>query len=90
MFEIETKELKISEEFKDIKEIINNLKQQPLNKNNLLLSNENKDIYKEIVEDLHDNDFLTNDDYNKIHMKHVVQEKESTKIEMKKDDDFEL
>lgn len=32
----------INEESKDIKEIINNLKQQPLNKNNLLLSNENK------------------------------------------------
>ena len=33
----------INEESKDIKEIINNLKQQPLNKNNVLLSNDNKD-----------------------------------------------
>lgn len=43
-----------------------------------------------MVEDLHDNDFLTNDDYNKIHMKLVVQEKVSTKKERRKDDNFEL
>lgn len=43
-----------------------------------------------MVEDLHDNDFLTNDDYNKIHMKPVVQEKVSTKKERRKDDNFEL
>ena len=55
-----------------------------------LFDNKNQDVYKEIVKDLHDNDFLTNDDYNKIHMKPVVQEKVSTKKERKKDDDFEL
>ena len=55
-----------------------------------LFDNKNQDVYKEIVEDMHDNDFLTNDDYNKIHMKSVIQEKVSTKKEIKKDDDFEL
>ena len=55
-----------------------------------LFDNKNKDIYKEIVKDLHDNDFLTNEDYNKIYMKPIVQEKVSTKKERKKDDDFEL
>ena len=55
-----------------------------------LFGNKNQDIYKEIVEDLHDNDFLTNDDYNKIHMKPVVQEKASPKKERNKDDDFVL
>ena len=39
---------------------------------------------------MHDNDFLTNDDYNKIHMKPVAQEKVSTKKERNKDDDFVL
>ena len=55
-----------------------------------LFGNKNQDIYKEIVDDLHDNDILTNEDYNKIHMKLVVQEKVSAKKERKKDDDFEL
>ncbi len=55
-----------------------------------LFDSKNQDVYKEIVEDMHDNDFLTNDDYNKIHMKPIVQEKTSTKKERKKDDDFEL
>ena len=55
-----------------------------------LFGNKNQDIYKEIVDDLHDIDILTNEDYNKIHMKLVVQEKVSAKKERKKDDDFEL
>ena len=45
----------INEESKDIKEIINNLKQQPLNKNNLLLSNENKDKIIKYIEDIESN-----------------------------------
>ena len=49
-----------------------------------LFDNKNQDVYKEIVKDLHDNDFLTNDDYNKIHMKPVVQEKVSTKKKKKR------
>lgn len=55
-----------------------------------LFDSKNQDIYKEIVADLHDNDFLTKDDYNKIHMRTVDQEKTSTKKERKKDNDFEL
>ena len=55
-----------------------------------LFGNKNQDIYKEIVEDLHDNDFLTNDDYNKIHMKTVVEEKASAKKERRKEDSLEL
>ena len=55
-----------------------------------LFDNKNQDIYKEIVKDLHDNDFLTNQDYNKIYMKPIVQEKVSTKKGRKKDDDFAL
>ena len=55
-----------------------------------LFGNKNQDIYKEIVEDLHGNDFLTNDDYNKIHMKTVVEEKASAKKERRKEDSLEL
>ena len=45
----------INEESKDIKEIINNLKQQPLNKNNVLLSNENKDKIIKYIENIESN-----------------------------------
>lgn len=55
-----------------------------------LFGNKNQDIYKEIVDDLHDNVFFTNDDYNKIHMKTIVQEKVGTKKERKKEDSLEL
>lgn len=55
-----------------------------------LFDSKNQDIYKEIVEDLHGNDFLTNDDYNKIYMKPVVQEKTSAKKERRKEDSLEL
>lgn len=60
------------------------------NKVSGLFGNKKQDIYKEIVDDLHDNAFLTNDDYNKIYMKPVVQEKSSPKKERNKDDDFVL
>ena len=55
-----------------------------------LFENKNQDIYKEIVDDLHDNVFFTNDDYDKIHMKTIVQEKVGTKKERKKEDSLEL
>ena len=55
-----------------------------------LFDSKNQDIYKEIVDDLHDNDFLTNDDYNKIHMKTIIKEVKIDKEQKKKDDDFEL
>ena len=45
----------LNEESKDIKEIINSLKQQPLNKNNVLLSNENKDKIIKYIEDIESN-----------------------------------
>ena len=45
----------INEESKDIKEIINNLKQQPLNKNNVLLSSENKYKIIKYIEDIESN-----------------------------------
>ena len=45
----------INKESKDLKEIINNLKQQPLNKNNVLLSNENKDKIIKYIEDIESN-----------------------------------
>lgn len=45
----------INKESKAIKEIINNLKQQPLNKNNVLLSNENKDKIIKYIEDIESN-----------------------------------
>ena len=60
------------------------------NKVNGLFGNKNQDVYEEIVDDLYDNDFLDDKDYNKIHMKIIVQEKVSTKKERKKDDYFEL
>lgn len=41
-------------------------------------------LYKEIVENMRNNDFLTNDDYNEIHIKPVVQQKASTKKERTK------
>ena len=55
-----------------------------------LFDNKNQDVYKEIVGDLYDNDFLTNDDYNKIHMKTIIKEVKIDKKQKKKDDDFEL
>lgn len=39
---------------------------------------------------MHNNDFLTNDDYNKIHMKTIIKEVKIDKEQKKKDDDFEL
>ncbi|MDD6224103.1 MAG: plasmid recombination protein, partial [bacterium] len=55
-----------------------------------LFSNKNQDVYKEIVDDLYNNDILDDKDYNKINMKTIVQEKVSTKKERRKDDEFEL
>ena len=55
-----------------------------------LFDNKNQDIYKEIVKDLHDNDILTNEDYNKIHMKTIIKKVKIDKEQKKKDDDFEL
>ncbi len=55
-----------------------------------LFGNKNQDVYKEIVDDLYNNDFFDDKDYNKINMKTVVQEKVSTKKERRKDDEFEL
>ena len=52
-----------------------------------LFGNKDKDIYKEIVDDLHDNGFFTNDDYNKIHMKPIIKKVE-IKEEKERDDDF--
>ena len=58
------------------------------NKVNGLFGNKNQDVYIEIVDDLYDNDFLDDKDYNKIHMKIIAQEKVSTKKERKKDNYF--
>lgn len=55
-----------------------------------LFDSKNQNIYKEIVDDLHNNDFLTNDDYNNIHMKTIIKEVKIDKEQKKKDDDFEL
>ena len=56
------------------------------NKVSGLFGNKKKNIYKKIIDDLYSNDFLSDNDYNKIHMKPVVQEKVGTKKERKKDD----
>lgn len=42
-------------------------------------------LYKEIVENMRNNDFLTNDDYNEIHIKPVVQQKQVLKKKEQKD-----
>ena len=42
----------LNEKSKNIKEIISNLKQQPLNKNNVLLSNDNKHKIIKYIEDI--------------------------------------
>ena len=55
-----------------------------------LFGNKNQDVYKEIVDDLYNNDFFDDKDYNKIHMKPIVKEKASTKKERKKDESFAL
>lgn len=55
-----------------------------------LFGNKNQDIYKEIVDDLYNKDFLDDKDYNKINMKRIVKEKISSKKERRKDNDFEL
>ena len=60
------------------------------NKVSGLFGNKKQDIYKKIIDDLYSNDFLSDKDYNKIHMKPIVQEKASTKKERRKDDNFEL
>ena len=44
-----------------------------------LFGNKNQDVYKEIVDDLYNNDFFDDKDYNKINMKTFVQEKVSYK-----------
>ena len=49
-----------------------------------LFGNKNQEAYKEIVDDLYNNVFFNDKDYNKIHMKPIVQEKVSTKKERKK------
>lgn len=51
-----------------------------------LFGNKNQDVYKEMVDDLYSDDFFDDKDYNKIHMKPIVQEKVSTKKERKKED----
>lgn len=60
------------------------------NKISGLFGNKNQDIYKEIIDDLYNNDFFDDKDYNKINMKCIVQEKISSKKERRKDDSFEL
>lgn len=53
-----------------------------------LFSNKNQDTYKEIVDYLYNNVFTDDKDYNKIHIKPVVQKKERAK---KKDElDIEM
>lgn len=43
-------------------------------------------LSKGVIDDLYSDDFFDDKDYNKIHMKPIVQEKVSTKKERKKED----
>jgi len=49
-----------------------------------LFGNKNQDVYKEIVDDLYNNNFLDDKDYNKIHMKPIIK-----KVEIKEEKDQE-
>lgn len=54
-----------------------------------LFGNKDKDIYNDIVDDLRNKDFLSTNDYNRIHMKPIVKKIE-IEDEKEQDDDFDI
>lgn len=54
-----------------------------------LFVNKDKEIYNDIVDDLRNKDFLSTNDYNKIHIKPVMKKVE-IKEEKDQDDNFDI
>ena len=87
--ELEKKNFVLEDKLRQWKERFDKLVDYFRNRVCGLFGNKNQEVYKEIVDDLYNNEFFDDKDYNKINMKTVVQEKVSTKKERRKDD-FEL
>lgn len=82
MFEIEDKLRQWKERFD---KLVNYLRNKVLG----LFGNKDKDIYNDIVDDLRNKDFLSINDYNKIHTKPIVKKIE-IEDEKEQDDDFDM
>ena len=87
--ELEKKNFVLEDKLRQWKERFDKLVNYLRNKVSSLFGNKDKNIYNNIVEDLRNKDFLSTNDYNKIHMKPVIKKVE-IEDEKKQDDDFDI
>ena len=85
--DLENKNFVLEDKLGQWKERLDKLVNYLRNKVSGLFGNKDKDIYNDIVEDLRNKDFLSSNDYNKIHMKPIIKKVE---IEKEQDDDFDI
>ena len=87
--DLEKKNFVLEDKLRQWKERFDKLVNYLRNKVSGLFGNKDKNIYNDIVEDLRNKDFLSTNDYNKIHMKPIMKKIE-IEDEKEQDDDFDI